>query len=238
MKTFRKSSLISSVALLLVAIVALSGATFAWFTANTTATATGISIKSGSASGLLVSANGTDWDSNVELATNTAVLEPGSTSNFTTWYTAKAAKASEYKVDDKGFTADGIEGTNYKKYDLYAKTADGKTMDLTITATTLTDNSDYARIAILKGSDILAYYMNADADTVFPVNEGAVGTAYPATPVNTIENISLGQINGTGTQFTIYVWNEGQDVDCTSLNAEKTAAVDFELKIATPAQAG
>lgn len=52
MKTFRKSSLITSVALLLVAIVALGGATFAWFTSDPTATADGLSLKASAASGL------------------------------------------------------------------------------------------------------------------------------------------------------------------------------------------
>ena len=52
--TFRKSSLISSVALLLVAIVALSGATFAWFTTGTTTQATGVKLTAQSVSGLYI----------------------------------------------------------------------------------------------------------------------------------------------------------------------------------------
>ena len=54
MKTFRKSSLISSIALLLVAIVALSGATFAWFSTNNTATAGQLDMTATAASGLFI----------------------------------------------------------------------------------------------------------------------------------------------------------------------------------------
>ena len=42
MKKSRKRLLISSIAMLLVAMLALGTATFAWFTQNTTATASGI----------------------------------------------------------------------------------------------------------------------------------------------------------------------------------------------------
>ena len=41
----KKRALISSVAMLLVAIIALGTATFAWFTSNTTATADGIYVR-------------------------------------------------------------------------------------------------------------------------------------------------------------------------------------------------
>ena len=51
----RRRLLISSLCMLLVAIVALGTATFAWFTQNTTATADGIYAKTEKASSLLIS---------------------------------------------------------------------------------------------------------------------------------------------------------------------------------------
>ncbi len=50
----RKRALISSVAMLLVAMIALGTATFAWFVADPTATATGLKMKTVSGSGLVV----------------------------------------------------------------------------------------------------------------------------------------------------------------------------------------
>ena len=52
--TFRKKALLSSVAMLLVALVALGSATFAWFTSNPNADATGLKLKTTAASGLVI----------------------------------------------------------------------------------------------------------------------------------------------------------------------------------------
>ena len=51
---FRKRALLSSVAMLLVALVALGSATFAWFTSATTANAKGLVMKTTTSSGLVV----------------------------------------------------------------------------------------------------------------------------------------------------------------------------------------
>lgn len=52
--TFRKKALLSSVAMLLVALVALGSATFAWFSSNKTVTADGMSVKAAAAKGLVI----------------------------------------------------------------------------------------------------------------------------------------------------------------------------------------
>ena len=51
--TFRKKALLSSVAMLLVALVALGSATFAWFTANPNVEATGLQMTTKAAAGLV-----------------------------------------------------------------------------------------------------------------------------------------------------------------------------------------
>ncbi len=52
--TFRKKALLSSVCMLLVALVALGSATFAWFTTNPTVTAEGLSLQATAAAGLQI----------------------------------------------------------------------------------------------------------------------------------------------------------------------------------------
>jgi predicted ribosomally synthesized peptide with SipW-like signal peptide len=60
--TFRKKALLSSVAMLLVALVALGSATFAWFSSNKTVTADGMKVTSAAAQGLVISDdNGKVW---------------------------------------------------------------------------------------------------------------------------------------------------------------------------------
>lgn len=58
----RKKILLSSIAMLLVALVALGSATFAWFTMNKTVTASGMNVTAATAKGLqLTGDNGTNW---------------------------------------------------------------------------------------------------------------------------------------------------------------------------------
>ena len=67
-KNMRKKALVSSIAMLLVAVVALGGATYAWFSTNQTATATGVSLKSGEQTSLLFGASTADKDVIEELS--------------------------------------------------------------------------------------------------------------------------------------------------------------------------
>ena len=59
--TSRKRLLISSVAMLLVAMLALGTATFAWFTSSTTATASNINVKTIKSSELQISKSTRVW---------------------------------------------------------------------------------------------------------------------------------------------------------------------------------
>ena len=87
----RKRALISSVAMLLVAMIALGTATFAWFTKSTTATAKGLNVKTIEASELVISDFTKKWDTTVNYEVVNKVLMPASTSNGTNWYSAAAA---------------------------------------------------------------------------------------------------------------------------------------------------
>ncbi len=64
----RKKMLLSSVAMLLVALVALGSATYAWFTANPNANASGIKLKTTAAAGLVVRTDSDEtWSHAAEL---------------------------------------------------------------------------------------------------------------------------------------------------------------------------
>lgn len=52
--SFRKKALLSSLAMLMVALIALSSATFAWFTSNPNATAKGLQLKATASKGLVI----------------------------------------------------------------------------------------------------------------------------------------------------------------------------------------
>lgn len=99
--TSRKRLLISSVAMLLVAMLALGTATFAWFTSNTSATADSINVKTIKASDLQVASSKlTDWGTKLHYNNTNNVLIPASSADGTKWFTATAAEKN--KKDRKG----------------------------------------------------------------------------------------------------------------------------------------
>lgn len=80
-KSSRKRLLVSSVAMLLVAMIALGTATFAWFTNNRTVTADGMKVKAVAAKGFEITKdNGKNWGNNVTFAAPQANLLPASLS--------------------------------------------------------------------------------------------------------------------------------------------------------------
>ena len=98
--TSRKRLLISSVAMLLVAMLALGTATFAWFTTDTTTQATGISVQTSKKSLLLVSSRTSPWTDNLNynFGTDEApnLLQPASSYDGENWYKAQAATNPDF----------------------------------------------------------------------------------------------------------------------------------------------
>lgn len=102
--TSKKRMLISSVAMLLVAMLALGTATFAWFTSNTTARTDNLSVKTVKASELQVSSVHKDWTDSLDYESAGTVLKPASSVNGTNWYVATAASKSAFDADAKTVT--------------------------------------------------------------------------------------------------------------------------------------
>lgn len=128
---FRKRALLSSVAMLLVALVALGSATFAWFAANPNANATGIDLKTTAASGLVIRTDSdSDWSHDAALykgQTDAFDLQPKSQDqadgNANIFYSVPAIgeKADEYQADSTqkvakqtvtGWSLSGSNATN------------------------------------------------------------------------------------------------------------------------------
>lgn len=120
----KKRALISSVAMLLVAIIALGTATFAWFTRSTTATARGINVRTIKASELEISDVKKNWGTNVNykvgydenLTKQTSrVLMPVSSANGNDWYTTNAELKDSYAAK-AGTQASLVEANDAPQY--------------------------------------------------------------------------------------------------------------------------
>ena len=87
-----KRELIAAIAMVLVAAVALSGSTFAWFAMNTQVSATGAKVQAVAEDGILIiNELDTDQDANWKSSTQStyasqASLAPTSTADVTNWY--------------------------------------------------------------------------------------------------------------------------------------------------------
>lgn len=109
--TFKKKALISSIAMLLVALVALGSATFAWFAANPNATTSGLTMRTTAAAGLVVKtdSDGT-WSHNAKLyngVTEKFLLTPVSEDqdNPANFWTTPAADSSNYVAGSEAMTS-------------------------------------------------------------------------------------------------------------------------------------
>lgn len=157
----KRRMLISSVAMLLVAMIALGTATFAWFTTDTTTQATGIAVQTSKKSLLLVSSRTSDWTDNLNynFGTDAAkkLLQPASSYDGVNWYKAQAdnglsgAATEGEKITGVGTTA--AEGNVFcdmlNVKNTGAETATNVKITATITETAVTSGKNYLRVALV-----------------------------------------------------------------------------------------
>lgn len=232
----RRRLLISSIAMLLVAMLALGTATFAWFTSSTTATASGIKVKTIKASELVISKSDLQWNTTVDYAKE-EVFTPVSTVDGNTWYEANAKTKNSYEkdADDNFATATGETGHYFTEALNVGNRGDAAVANVTITITGLDCN--YARLAIYRvtaNNGTTGY----DTDNAFAkcVYDSANSTTYAAVSgatttqdittkdsksitVGTLNGKAEGQAMGDVAYYKLYVWFEGQDTDCVDANA-------------------
>lgn len=238
-KSFKKRALLSSVAMLLVATVAVGSATFAWFSTKTTATADGLTASTTQASSLVVSSTGKDgsWTYDLDYGMETTNLEPVSTVNFEKWWTNTA---DEYDGGTSTSAATPVTSSTgyYVVKDLYIKNNGSEAIDVTWAldvSETDTGDADFFRVALQKvtttapGSFV---YANATDDAPL----GADGTAASTIVTTTDKSGDLGNIPaGTAYQYRVYLYYEGTDAQCKDSLAVNTCDVGFTFSKKVPA---
>jgi len=235
--TFRKSSLISSIALLLVAIVALGGATFAWFSTNNSATAGTLEMTATSASGLYIAetdytvatAPESGWSSKITWEDDMESMKAvsGDASAPTAFFTTSTDNADgTWNQTDTIYAANANTDFIVKKVWVKADSADPQT--LTITPAVAGDMKGYERIAIVVDGDVTIMDNAGDEYDAFTSQAGATTpiTATTFAPI-TVENIDL----STAKEVLVYMWFEGQDADCFNLNSGANFTLDLTFAI-------
>lgn len=239
-KSFRKKALLSSVAMLLVATVAVGSATFAWFSQNTTAKANGVNVKTVKASNIVLcetnSSNDSDWVSTLDLNIHNKQLFPVSTADLSNWYQTKATKFNTQATAEGGRgTISAVESANADGYyvakQFFVKSIGeditaSYTVNVTPTAKGAATNLNYVRAALAdKDGKASSFYGNNAADTACITSDGNPGGTQTITTSSITGELSLKKDEGQS--VTVYIWFEGEDPECV----DSAAGVDVSLEV-------
>ena len=240
----RRRVLISSVAMLLVAIVALGTSTFAWFTAQPTATASNMSVKTTKSSGIVVKTEDastftTDskWaDSRKNVALSPASILMTGTATNNAWYIAPQANADGTAIKTE-MTAEAladISASYALKTSFQVKTLDEvteKEVSCLINVTNGNTVMPYLRVAVLDNANkVLGVWAQDAVDTSAVTSAGAAGAFTVDTYKSTTAAFDLGKVS-TAKTFNVYVWLEGQDTDCIDPSAAEITATDISFTL-------
>jgi len=242
--------LIPAIALLVISSLLLSVASYAWFSMNTTVTATNMSVKATTSKNLVISLNGTVWNQSVDADTALTSMLPVSTSNLEDWFTT--TEQGKKKVDfgtgqiatpvagdfEEASNPDDVTtGFYYLEKSFYIKVSAEDTeanysklyvSGIELLGNTL-DISKSVRVGVKVGEEFFIYSPNG-GDTTYNAITDTAGTVQAVTAYGSYTSAqNLGEVNTTGVKVDVYIWYEGQDSNNTSLNAMSAEAVTFAI---------
>jgi hypothetical protein len=249
MKNTRKKLLVSSIAMLSVAAISLSSATFAWFTASTEAYADGMYVRTTKVSNLEINSKlDAKWRTHVDykVGSKTAnqLLMPSSTVNGADWFYANADENTSFKATTATkYTGTIGDDTNFCDY-YFADQLNIKNSgqaacnDVQIKIEGFV--GDYTRVAVVpvteKGGTTIAedgktfadYVIDTDGvaynvakgTTLLDEDGNAVAENVQAITPSTTTTITVGNMVPEAVKYyNVYVWFEGQDVECENANS-------------------
>ena len=259
-KNMRKKALVSSLAMLLVAVVALSGATYAWFASNTAAKASGLSFKSSQPSSLLFADKGSEptdeskWVGAYDITyTANTLLTPCSSLNGSSFIqvTDVTAAGTEATTKVKSITSGGTYATY--QFDVKSTAPDTPLYVKGITASNNAAIAPAIRIAVKVGDNAAKVFCLGSAQTTYAVTAvdsyvqdsatfaefyaagdiaGITKTQQVITTVNTADALVATLGANVPQTITITVWLEGNDSRCN--NAAMGQIIDsFEFNFGT-----
>lgn len=242
--TSRRRLLVSSVAMLLVAMLALGTATYAWFTTSTSATASELSVKTVKASELQLSSTTIEWTDTLKYNQIDKVLKPASSADGVNWFIADAT--------DKNGTAGTVtkKATNAADFGSYVfadqlnvrnngeATVENVKIKFTLSETEA-NSGKYLRLALVeankRGTDAIltgkfeenvygsaadsaeAFTSEAKAKKLISAKSGANVQFDVGTLIGKSATESDGNVKAK--YYNLYIWFEGQDTDCKDANA-------------------
>ena len=248
----RKRMLLSSIAMLLVALVALGSATYAWFTIQRTVTADTMNVTAVAQKGIEITINNRDfttatqhfttgnyeanpvsWSSDM---TKTSFLPAGEVTNADGTYTgtykagasvpgAETGSGTEAKKNADNFT---VYRVGVRSASNTQGTATPYHIDAAITVTG--DAANYARVALYDEttSSVVATYANTAATGTTPI-AATDGTTASVNLKGSAATTRVSDSSDTATYYQLIVWFEGTDTDCKDANSDKAVNVSISF---------
>lgn len=240
----RKRMLLSSIAMLLVALVALGSATFAWYVSQATVTASQSKFSATAAEGLVIRhTTSEDWGTKITDLAQATNLDPAtcSYSNIASLVRAGGGVGTDFDTgtltntltEETGTLANGKVGSFL--YDsFYVASSSGSSVTATLSLTASTVSGTYMNVLVFVGGTLKGVY-TSDADAtktgkvtsaagVTPVTVSAVD-AQNVTPLNnnTVDNaVNCTPKTGDGVKIEIIAFADGFNEKCTNKDANTT----------------
>jgi hypothetical protein len=232
----KKKALLTSLALLLVAVICLGTATYAWFASATSVTATGMKVTTAAGSSLVISkdgactqASGTTADFQNTTAINLTPATADANHDIVTLSTADIAKVNTNtgRVEDgQSFQYDGTvtAGTHYIDYRVniasIAAAQTGKTVNCTITFGTHSTQLNATKVQVRKGAGASSVYVGeasaASGTAVIPLTNVDIGLVGGTTEVNS-------EVVSTDLVVTLRVYIDGDAAEDGTNNYIRTS---------------
>jgi hypothetical protein len=256
MKKSRKKILLSSIAMLLVALVALGSATFAWFSVNKTVVADSIKVQAIAADGLVINNEQTaNWLSKVSFQSTTTALQPVSYNAAVGAAMPNGFIAKDVKQDGGAVWASSADDTKVASFvqapALPSSTYSDDTLKFNSTANVARYDVDvassgevinkavnvriqatgtgttYAKAALVKDGSIIAFYTDGQSYNAITSTAPAIGSAITTATTSATAMTSVPQ-QANAQAFQLYVWFEGNDPQCLDAN-QTTSNTNFTL---------
>jgi hypothetical protein len=241
MKNTRKKMLLSSIAMLLVALIALGSATFAWYITNATVTAEKNQFSAAAADGLVIRHTTSDaWGAKVTDLATASSLTPGAL-NYSALGSIFGATGQGTAFDDGtlsgALSAAAVEnGQVFLVDSFYVASSSGAAKNATFTIKSGTKEGTYLNLAVYVGSTLQGVYTSATnvssttkiGGTSAAPTTGAGTQALTALATNTnAGTISAAVKENGGTKITVIGFADGYNPLCKN-SAADVSTIDVE----------
>ena len=228
--------------MLLVALVALGSATFAWYITNATVTAEKTQFSAASADGLVIRhTTSDDWAAKItDLATKSS-LTPGAI-NYDTLGNVFGATGQGTAFDDGtlsgALTAEDVDNTGdvFLVDSFYVASSSGAAKNATFTIKSGTKEGTYLNLAVYVGSTLQGVYTSATnvssttkigGTAATPTTGGGTQALTALAASTNVGTISAATKESGGTQITIIGFADGYNPLCKNSTAD-ISTIDVE----------